>query len=66
MGFWDTFVKVWQVRTSIRIQDSIESGVLRANEEKELRMNLPRIVQELNRKNTVWEEEIERQRNKKT
>ena len=33
MSFWDTFVKVWQVRKSIEIQEGIE-GWFRSRQEK--------------------------------
>lgn len=65
MSFWNTFVKVWQVRTSIKIQESIESSFRQAKQEAELQRNLPDIINELETKNNTWEAELEKHRNKK-
>jgi hypothetical protein len=63
MGFWNTFVKVWQVRTSIRIQENLENAVSDAREEKNLNENLPTILNEVLSKNELWDRELEHQRN---
>ncbi len=62
MSFWNTFVKVWQVRTSIKIQESIETSFRNARKEAELQRNLPEIINELETKNSIWEIELEKQR----
>jgi hypothetical protein len=62
MSFWDTFWKVWQVRASIRIQEGIENATREARHEKEISENLPKIIQELNSKNGLWNREMEYQR----
>lgn len=58
MGFWDTFVRVWQVRTSVRIQRGIENSLDELRCENELRANIPTILNELEKKNDSWEEKI--------
>lgn len=64
MGFWDTFVKVWQVRTSVRIQESLENSYRVAKENSELQANIPDIVDELNKKNQSWVDKINHHRKK--
>lgn len=64
MGFWDTFVKVWQVRTSVRIQESLEESYRVAKENAETQANIPKIIDELNKKNESWNEKINHQRKK--
>lgn len=64
MSFWDTFVKVWQVRTSVRIQESIEDAVRTAERQAELESNLPKIVEEVEKKNKSWQEQLDTQRKK--
>ena len=64
MGFWDTFVKVWQVRTSIKIQESLEESYRVAKENAETQANIPKIIDELNKKNASWNEKIEHNRKK--
>lgn len=64
MGFWDTFVKVWQVRTSIKIQESLEESYRITKENAEIEANIPKIIDELNRKNTSWKEKLKHHRNK--
>lgn len=64
MGFWDTFVKVWQVRTSVRIQESLENSYRGAIENSELQANIPDIVDELNKKNQSWDDKINHHRKK--
>jgi hypothetical protein len=64
MGFWDTFVKVWQVRTSIKIQESLEESYRVAKENAETQANIPKIIDELNKKNASWNKKIEHHRKK--
>jgi hypothetical protein len=64
MSFWKTFVKVWEVRTSVRIQENIENAYRESIAEQQLNANIPDIINELNEKNNLWERELEHQRNK--
>jgi len=64
MGFWDTFVKVWQVRTSVRIQESLENSYRVAKENSELQANIPDIIEELDKKNQSWDNKINHHRKK--
>lgn len=64
MSFWDTFVKVWQVRTSIKIQESIETSYSAAKKDKETQANIPKIIEELNKKNSSWNEKLKQHRDK--
>jgi hypothetical protein len=64
MGFWDIFVKVWQVRTSVRIQESLENTYRVAKENSELRANIPDIIEELDKKNQSWDDKINHHRKK--
>jgi hypothetical protein len=64
MSFWDTFVKVWQVRTSIKIQESLEESYRVSKENAETQANIPKIIDELNKKNASWDEKIEHHRKK--
>lgn len=54
MGFWDTFIKVWQVRTSIKIQESLEESYRLAKKNIELKENIPEIIEQLTQKNSSW------------
>jgi hypothetical protein len=56
MGFWDTFVRVWQIRTSVRIQQGIEKSLSDIKRSNELHANMPIILNELEKKNDIWEE----------
>ncbi len=63
MGFWDTFVRVWQVRTSVRIQRGIESYLDEQKRVNELSTNIPRILNELEKKNESWENQMKKLKN---
>jgi hypothetical protein len=65
MGFFDVFIKTWQVRKSIQIQESIESSLERARHQRELDSNLPDIINEIVEVNSSWEVELERRRREK-
>jgi hypothetical protein len=58
MSFWNTFWRVWEVRTSFRIQQNIEQAVRNAQAEAELNSNLPDIIQELEEKNDNWNRKL--------
>lgn len=62
MGFWETFVKVWEVRTSIKIQESLENSYRVAKENKETQANIPDIIEELDKKNKSWDDKINQYR----
>ncbi len=62
MGFWDIFAKVWQVRTSIKTQESLEESYWVAKENEETQANIPKIIDELNKKNASWNEKLEHHR----
>ena len=64
MGFWDTFFRVWQIRTSARIQESIENSFKESRENSELETNIPKIIDELGKKNLSWDAKINYQREK--
>ena len=64
MGYWDSFIKVWQVRSSIAIQESIENSIREVRRSNELYSNIPKIVDELNRKNDNWNDKLINERNK--
>lgn len=63
MGFWDTFVRVWQVRTSVRIQQSIENYLHERKRVNELNANIPSILNELEKKNESWESQMKKLKN---
>ena len=62
MSFWDTFKKVWEVRTSIRIQDSLENSIREMHRDKEIKRNLSELINEIEEVNSSWEVELERRR----
>jgi hypothetical protein len=65
MSFWDTFKKVWEVRTSVRIQESLENSIREMHKAKEIKNNLPQIINEIEEVNSSWESELERRRKEK-
>jgi DNA-binding transcriptional regulator GbsR (MarR family) len=64
MGFWDTFWKVWQVRTSVRIQENLESTIRRNRQQRDLNSNLEEIHDELEKKREAWDDQLEASRRK--
>ena len=62
MSFWDTFKKVWEVRTSVHIQESLENSIREMNRVNEIKNNLPQIINEIEEVNSLWEVELERRR----
>jgi hypothetical protein len=62
MSFWGTFVKVWQVRKSIEIQESIEGWFTSRRNQKQSAANIDEIANEVVQKNSKWNEELERRR----
>jgi hypothetical protein len=65
MGFFDVFIKTWQVRKSIQIQESVELAMENARRESEFNSNLPQIINEIEEVNSSWEVELERRRREK-
>lgn len=65
MGFFEVFVKTWQVRKSIQIQEAMEEAMERTRRENELNSNLPDIIDEIIEVNSLWEVELERRRREK-
>jgi hypothetical protein len=63
MGFWDVFIKTWQVRISIYIQKSIERSLF-SREHKRTSSNLHKIKDEVIRKNHSWDELMREERDK--
>ena len=57
MGFWDVFVKVWQVRASIRIQNSIENGFRNSRTSRNYD-NTEEIVSALIKSNDSWQSQL--------
>jgi hypothetical protein len=64
MGFRDVFVKVWQVRTSVKIQESIENSFMSSKRNAEIQANIPNIINALDKKNKSWDEKIKQEREK--
>ncbi len=64
MSFWDTFVKVWQVRKSIEIQESIEGWFVNKRQQKQQQNNIEEIANEVDVKNSKWMQELNKQRKK--
>ncbi len=62
MSFWNTFVKVWQVRTSIKIQESIEDAFVESQRKAELESNISEIISEVIEKNSSWQSELDKRR----
>jgi hypothetical protein len=64
MSFWDTFVKVWQVRKSIEIQEGIEGWFRFKQHQRNSEQNIEDISREVIEKNSKWNIELERKRRK--
>jgi hypothetical protein len=62
MGFWDTFVKVWQVRVSVKIQESFDKSFRVAKKTAETQANIHEINNELVKKNQSWDAKINNHR----
>lgn len=64
MSFWNTFVKVWQVRKSIEIQEGLEGWFRSRQYQRNTDQNIDEISKEVVQKNNKWNEELERKRKK--
>lgn len=62
MSFWDTFVKVWQVRKSIEIQEGIEGWFRSRQEKRNTEQNYLEINREVIEKNRKWINQINKNR----
>ena len=63
MGLWDTFIRVWQIRTSVRIQKGIENYIHEQKQLNDLNANIPSILNELEKKNESWENQMNKLKN---
>lgn len=63
MAFWDTFVKVWEVRTSIRIQEALEDAYLNYRRNVSDNSVSPSLISDIVRANHSWEIAMEKKRN---
>lgn len=64
MSFWNTFVKVWEVRTSVKIQENLENYFSNRRKRKSSFDNSSEIVDEIILKNSSWDEKISKARDK--
>jgi len=64
MSFWRTFFDIWKIRTSIRIQESVENYLVESRLASEKQANLPQIISEVTKKNSSWDENLKNSRNK--
>lgn len=64
MSFWNSFVKVWEVRTSIKIQEGIENLFSKRRSKRQNFDNSAEIINELVKKNSNWNDKINNERNK--
>jgi hypothetical protein len=64
MSFWDTFVKVWQVRKSVEIQEGIEGWFCSRQQRRNSEQNMEQINKEIIEKNSKWMLELEKKRGK--
>lgn len=64
MSFWNTFVKVWEVRTSVKIQEDLENYFSNRRKSKSSFDNSSEIVDEIILKNSSWDEKISKARDK--
>lgn len=62
MKFWDIFWTTWKVRTSIKIQQNVESSFTRARADAQLNANLPQILQEIINNENNFGSFLEKQR----
>jgi len=62
MSFWHTFVKVWQVRKSIEIQEGIEGWLRSRQQKRNAEQNYLEINREVIEKNRKWKNQINQHR----
>jgi hypothetical protein len=62
MSFWDTFVKVWQVRKSIEIQEGIEGWFRSRQQKRNAEQSYLEINREVIEKNRKWKNQINQHR----
>ena len=64
MGFWKTYRQVWNVRTSIWLQQGLENLLGRWVDGLVTKWNSPDIIDESIRKNSKWESALDEKRKK--
>lgn len=62
MKFFDVFWNVWKVRTSIKIQQTLENSYVEAKRRAQLNSNLPQIINALETNQQSFGSELEKQR----
>jgi hypothetical protein len=62
MKFSDIFWKTWKVRTAVKIQETIESVVVKSINKSRLNANLPEILKEIYINNSNFGSFLEKQR----
>ncbi len=63
MGFWKTYRQVWNVRTSIWLQQGLENLLGRWIERLVTKWNSKDIIEVYIRKNSQWKNNLEKKRN---
>lgn len=62
MGFWKTYRQVWNVRTSIWLQQGLENLLIRWVDGLVTKWNSKDILNEYIRKNSQWKNKLEGKR----
>jgi hypothetical protein len=62
MGFWKTYNQVWNVRTSIWLQQGLENLLGRWRDGLVTKWNSKDIIDEYIRKNSQWKNNLEEKR----
>lgn len=62
MKFFDIFWDVWKLRTSVKIQQSVEKSFSEARRKSQLNSNLPQIINALESNQQSFGSELEKQR----
>jgi hypothetical protein len=65
MSFWKTYRQVWNVRTSIWLQQGLENLLGRWVDGLVTKWNAPDIIDESIRKNSKWEMALDEKRKEK-
>jgi hypothetical protein len=65
MSFWKTYRQVWNVRTSIWLQQGLENLIGRWVDGLVTKWNAPDIIDESIRKNSKWEMALDEKRKEK-
>ena len=62
MSFWKTYRQVWNVRTSIWLQEELQNLLVRWVDGLVTKWNSPDIIDESIRKNSKWESALDEKR----